>query len=66
MIKKLKSMFNIAISETDHQDSWQRAELSIVSVNTSWKELQRTISFIQKWMQTQYDIEVIEDRIERL
>jgi uncharacterized protein YlxP (DUF503 family) len=59
-------MFNIAISETDHQDSWQRAELSIVSVNTSWKELQRTISFIQKWMQTQYDIEVIEDRIERL
>ncbi len=66
MIQKLKSMFNIAISETDHQDTWQRSELSIVSVNTSWNELQRTIGFIQNWMQRQHDVEVIEDRIERL
>ncbi len=66
MIQKLKSMFNIAISESDHQDTWQRSELSIVSVNTSWNELQRTIGFIQNWEQRQYDIEVIEDRIERL
>ncbi|MDD4028142.1 MAG: DUF503 domain-containing protein [Caldisericia bacterium] len=66
MIQKMKSKFNVAVSETDLQDTWQRAELSIVSINTSWNELQRTIGYIQNWIQSQYEIEVIEDRIERL
>jgi uncharacterized protein len=66
MIRKLKSKFNVAISETDLHDTWQRAELSIVSINTQWNELQRTIGYIQNWIQSQYEVEVIEDRIERL
>ncbi len=35
VIEKLKHQYNIAISETNHQDLWQLAELGIVTVNSS-------------------------------
>ena len=32
---RLRSKFNVAVSESDHQDLWQRSQLSIVTVGTS-------------------------------
>jgi len=29
---RLQSKFNVAVSETDHQDLWQRAQISVVTV----------------------------------
>jgi len=52
IIKRLHINFNIAIAETNHQDLWQRSELSIVSVNTESKMLDKNfktiIEFIEK------------------
>jgi uncharacterized protein YlxP (DUF503 family) len=52
IIKRLHSNFNIAIAETNHQDLWQRSELSIVSVNTNRiimeKNFKHILDFIEK------------------
>ena len=32
---RLRSKFNVAIAESDHQDLWQRSQLSVVSVGSS-------------------------------
>ncbi len=50
--QRLRDNFNVAVAETNHQDLWQRSELSIVLVNTDWKMIERNfnqiIEFIQK------------------
>jgi uncharacterized protein YlxP (DUF503 family) len=52
IIKRLRTNFNITIAETNHQNLWQRSELSIVSVNTDWKMIEhsfnRILEFIEK------------------
>ena len=64
--KKLKVRFNIAVAETDFQDQWQRAEISIASVNTKWVELEKTMAYVLKMAESQYEMEIIEDKIERI
>ena len=32
---RLRSRFNVAIAELDHQDAWQRATLGVVSLSNS-------------------------------
>jgi uncharacterized protein len=31
---RLRSKFNVSVSEVDHQDLWQRAQLSVVTVGS--------------------------------
>lgn len=50
--QRLRDNFNVAVAETNHQNLWQRSELSIVLVNTDWKMIERNfnqiIEFIKK------------------
>jgi uncharacterized protein len=32
---KLRSKFNVAVAEVDHQDLWQRTQLSVVTVGSN-------------------------------
>ncbi|ERN53273.1 DUF503 family protein [Alkalihalophilus pseudofirmus] len=47
---RLKQRFNLAVAETNFQDVWQRAELSIVTVSNQKviceRELERALKFI--------------------
>ncbi|ADC51984.1 hypothetical protein BpOF4_19725 [Alkalihalophilus pseudofirmus OF4] len=47
---RLKQRFNLAVAETNFQDVWQRAELSIVTVSNQRviceRELERALKFI--------------------
>ncbi|MEC2073148.1 DUF503 domain-containing protein [Alkalihalophilus marmarensis] len=47
---RLKHRFNLAVAETNFQDVWQRAELSIVTVSNQKviceRELERALKFI--------------------
>ncbi|MBH0160940.1 DUF503 domain-containing protein [Fictibacillus sp. 26RED30] len=49
-VNRLRQRLNIAVSETDHQDLWQRAEISMVTVSSdkiiAEKELQRALAII--------------------
>ncbi|KMK77254.1 DUF503 domain-containing protein [Alkalihalobacillus pseudalcaliphilus] len=52
ILTRLKQKYNLSIAETDYQDVWQRAEVSIVTVGNTRavceKELQRGLALIDQ------------------
>ena len=40
---RLRSKFNVAVSETEHQDLWQRATVSIVTVGSDEEYARQTL-----------------------
>jgi uncharacterized protein YlxP (DUF503 family) len=59
IIKRLRTNFNITIAETNHQNLWQRSELSIVSVNTDWKMIERSFGRILEFIEKDRRITVL-------
>jgi uncharacterized protein YlxP (DUF503 family) len=49
-VNRLRQRLNLAVSETDFQDLWQRAEISMVTVSSdkiiAEKELQKALAII--------------------
>jgi len=43
MKDRLQSKFNVAVSETDHQDLWQRTQISVVTVGPDEGFLQKVL-----------------------
>jgi len=40
---RLRAKFNVSVSEVDHQDLWQRAQVSVVTVGSDEKFLQKVL-----------------------
>jgi len=40
---RLRSKFNVSISEVDHQELWQRSQLSVVTVGSDESFLERVL-----------------------
>ena len=40
---RLRTKFNVAVSEVDHQDLWQRSQMSVVTVGSDEKFLQKVL-----------------------
>lgn len=40
---RLRAKFNVSVSEVDHQDLWQRAQVSVVTVGSDESFLQRVL-----------------------
>jgi uncharacterized protein YlxP (DUF503 family) len=40
---RLRSRFNVAIAEMDHQDTWQRAQIGIVSLSNDQAHLEQSL-----------------------
>ena len=40
---RLQSKFNVAVSETDHQDLWQRTQISVTTVGPDETFLQKVL-----------------------
>lgn len=59
IINRLHTNFNIAIAETNHQDLWQRSELSIALVNTDWKMIERNFNRILEFIEKDRRITVL-------
>ena len=38
---RLRTKFNVSVSEVDHQDLWQRAQVSVVTVGSDEKFLEK-------------------------
>jgi len=57
--KRLRTNFNVAVAETNHQDLWQRSELSVVLVNTDWKMIERNFSRILEFIEKDRRIQII-------
>jgi hypothetical protein len=40
---RLRSKFNVAVSETDHQDLWQRATISVATIGSDEEYARKTL-----------------------
>jgi len=40
---RLRSNFNVSVSEVDHQDLWQRSQISVVTVGSSDGSVRQTL-----------------------
>jgi uncharacterized protein len=40
---RLRTKFNVAVSEVDHQDLWQRSQVSVVTVGSDEKFLHKVL-----------------------
>jgi len=65
-VNRVRQRLNIAVSETDFQDLWQRAEISMVTVSSdkiiAEKELQRALAIITSIT----ELEVTDSKVEWL
>ncbi|MGH9375560.1 MAG: DUF503 domain-containing protein [Terriglobia bacterium] len=43
LLGRLRSRFNVAVAEMDHQEAWQRATISVVSVSSSQPVLESSL-----------------------
>ena len=66
LMSKLKRIYNIAVAEIENQDLWQRADIGIVSINTSGSELNKTLNNIVDYISNYGFTEIINYRIENI
>lgn len=57
-----RKRFAVAASETDHQDTWQRAQLGFVTVSGTARQSEDVIDEVERFVWSVPDAEVIETR----
>jgi uncharacterized protein len=63
---RLRSRFNIAVAEIDHQDLWQRATLGIVSISSARQPLESCFGQIRGIVESELPGEVVSFEVEYL
>ena len=66
LTERLRRQFNVAIAEVEYQDQWQRAQLAVVLVNTSWRMLQSTSSKLIEFVDRDRRVEVTKTETRQL
>jgi uncharacterized protein YlxP (DUF503 family) len=65
MLHRMRKTFNVAAAETDHQDVWQSAEISVVTVSGDGGQIERQLEGILAWFESsQPDFELVDDTID--
>ena len=63
---RLRNEFNIAVSQIDEGDKWQKAVLAVVGVERSRQQMNSTISRIVNFIESSGKVSLIDHRIEML
>ena len=63
---KIKTRFNVAISETDNHDLWQRATFSIATIGTDKKIVNSILSKVNNFIEGQLKLDILDSKIEIL
>jgi uncharacterized protein YlxP (DUF503 family) len=61
--KRLKNKFNIAVSESDFQDLWQKAQIAIVSLGSSRAIVDNTFKEIEDFIFLNYAVQITQMKI---
>ena len=56
---RLKKKFNVAISEIDYQDKWQRSKIGIVTISNQQGHVQESLQQIFNYLDQADDYEII-------
>ena len=62
---RLRSKFNLSVSETNHNDLWQRAELAAVGVSNAGNGLFTMLQSALKLIEKERRVQVLNYSIER-
>ena len=57
---RLRGRHNVSIAETDHQDTWQRAELSAAIVSSDRRRAQEMLSQIDSVVESDFRVRIID------
>ena len=64
MIKTLtsgiRSTFEVAVAETGHQDTWQRAELGVAAVAAEGYHLKKVMHSVERFVERWAEVEIID------
>jgi hypothetical protein len=60
---QLNTRLGVAVSETDHQDLWQRAELTAALTSGSVSRLTTEVDKVERWLQARFPDGVSVERI---
>ncbi len=66
LISRVRSIFNVSVSEIGHQDLWQRALLGVAFITTERSFAQRVLSKIMRFVEKERDISLIDSKMEVL
>jgi len=61
---RLRSRFEVAVAEVDHQDRWQRSRLGIVTVSSSARRAEEVLVGAVRYVEEDLRVQVVERIIE--
>lgn len=64
MKERLKGKFNIAVAESDYQDLWQKAQLSVVAIGPNRAFLESAFQQVEEFIDLNYAVEISRLKIE--
>ncbi len=56
--ERLKNKFNVAVAESDYQDLWQKAQLSVVTLSPGRAVLESAFQQIEDFIYLNYAVQV--------
>jgi hypothetical protein len=63
---RISQRFNVAVSETGHQDKWQRCELAVAAVAGERRSVERTLEGVRSMLDGEPEMRVISDETDIL
>jgi len=63
---RLRRRFNVAVSEVEFQNQWQRSRIALAFVNTDPVMAQKSINRVREFFERARDLQVLDSRSERL
>jgi uncharacterized protein len=57
---KLRNKFNVAVSEIDHHDKWQRTCLGVVTVGVDGPAVEATCSHVLKFLERDPRLQILD------
>lgn len=64
LTSRIRSSFNVSVSEVNCQDLWQRSELGVAFLTTEVRFTQSVLGKIMDFVEREKDIIVIDSKIE--
>ena len=61
--ERLKHKFNVAVAESDYQDLWQKAQLSVVTLGPGRVVLESTFQQIEDFIYLNYAVQVSQMKV---
>ena len=63
--KKLRDNFNIAISEIDYRDIWNKSKLAIVTVSSDSRHVDMLLQNVLKFTENDKDVELLKSSVDK-